>query len=78
MKRLEQFRETPWSGHSANSPTFSSAAAYTAAYTFSAASLHTPQRSRPGNRRESRSETPTDLRAGIILPRGRAKKLGRL
>ncbi|CAM2955888.1 hypothetical protein COJE103337_09825 [Corynebacterium jeikeium] len=31
-------------GHSANSPTFSSAAAYTAAYTFSAASLHTPQR----------------------------------
>lgn len=31
-------------GLSVNSPTFSSAAAYTAAYTFSAASLHTPRR----------------------------------
>lgn len=47
VKRLEQFRETPCSGLSVNSPTFSSAAAYTAAYTFSDGSLHTPHRTPP-------------------------------
>ena len=47
MKRLEQFRETTCSGHSVNSPTFRLAAASAAAYTSSAASLHTPSRVPP-------------------------------
>lgn len=61
VKRLEQFRETPCSGHSVNSPASRHAAASAAAYMFSTASLHpaTPTVSKPAPSPEPSSEAKT-------------------